>query len=105
MIYIVEIPHQHQPFCWSAIDEDDAVFAIRQVTAKMDNTPALDAKFITWIRYNAQDLYSQYVFMDAASAIDGIKLITGHNAVPAIAALLKEIEANGELPEELDHDR
>ena len=97
MIYIVEIPHQHKPFCWTAEDEDDAVFAMRQTSIKIGDTPALDAPFSEWIRYNAQDLHSQYVFMDAKSAIDGLKEIGGHGAVEAVAALREELAVNGEI--------
>jgi len=105
MIYIVEITYQRKSFCWSADDEDDAVFAMRQTNIKMDNTPALDAPFSEWVRYNGLELHSQYVFSNAAAAIDGLKLISGHGAVEAIAALREELRANGELPEEIDHDR
>jgi len=105
MIYIVEIPHQHKPFCWSAHDERDAISKMWQSARRKDNLLRYDALFAEWIKYNSIDLYSQYVFMDAASAIDGIKEIGGHGAVQAIAALYEELAANGELPEELDHDR
>ena len=104
MIYVVEIPHQRQPFCWSAHDEDDAVSKLWQSHIKMGDTPEPDAKFISWIRYNAQDLHSQYVFMDASAAIDGLTEISGHGAVQAIAALRHELEATGELPEEACND-
>ena len=105
MIYIVEIPHQRQPFCWSAHDEADAISKMWQSTYKMDDTPALAAPFAEWVRYNGLELHSQYVFMDAASAIDGLKEIGGHGAAQAIAELREELRSNGELPEELDHDR
>jgi hypothetical protein len=105
MIYIVEIPHQRKPFCWSAHDEADAVSKMWQTHIKMGDTPDADAKFIAWIRYNAQDLHSQYVFMDAAAAIDGLKEISGHGAVEAIAALREELAANGELPEEQSDEK
>lgn len=104
MIYIVEIPHQHQPFCWSAIDEADAVSKMWQTHVKMCDTPDADAQFAEWVRYNGLELYNQYVFTDAASAIDGLQKIGGHGAVQAITALRDELKANGELPEESDHD-
>jgi hypothetical protein len=103
MIYIVEIPHQYQPFCWSAHDEADAVSKMWQSTYKMDDTPALAAPFAEWVRYNGLDLHSQYVFMDDRSAIDGLKEISGHGAVQAIAALREELKATGELPEDVDN--
>jgi hypothetical protein len=105
MIYIVEIPHQHKPFCWTAEDEYNAVEKIIMANIKRDNLPEIAAPFAEWVRYNGLDLHSQYLFMDAKSAIAGLKEIGGHGAVQAIAALRQELEANGELPEELDHDR
>ena len=105
MIYIVEIPHQRQPFCWSAHDEGNAIDKIWLSTLLMDSTPEVSAPFAEWVRYNGLDLYMQYVFKDAASAIDGLKEIGGHGAVQAIAELREELRSNGELPEELDHDR
>ena len=99
MIYIVEIPHQSKPFCWTAHDEADAVSKMWQTHIKMGDTPDADAKFIAWIRYNAQDLHSQYVFPNAASAIAGLKEIGGHGSAQAIAALRDELWVNSELPE------
>ena len=104
MIYIVEIPHQRQPSCWSAHDEADAVSKMWYATLMLGDKPAPDAPFAEWIKYNGLELHSQYVFMDAASAIEGLKEIGGHNAVPAIAALREELKANGELPEEASND-
>ena len=100
MIYIVEIPHQHQPFCWTAEDEYNAVEKIIMANIKRDNLPALAAPFAEWVRYNGLELHSQYVFMDASAAIDGLKEIGGHGAVQAIAALRQELEDTCELPEE-----
>ena len=105
MIYIVEIPHQRQPFCWSAHDENDTVSKMWQSTWRMDNSPTEDASFADWVRYNSLNLYSQYVFMDARSAIAGLEEIDGHGAVEAIAALREELAANGELPEKVDDGR
>ena len=99
MIYIVEIPHQRQPFCWSAHDEAEAISKMWHKHIYMPDTPE-GARFAEWVRYNGLELHSQYVFMDAASAIDGLTEISGHNAVQAIAALREELRANGELPEE-----
>jgi hypothetical protein len=96
MIYIVEIPHQRKPFCWSAHDEADAVSKIRL----NGDPPGDDASFAEWMRYNGLELHNQYVFMDAAAAIDGLKEIGFFGAVQAIAALREELAANGELPEE-----
>ena len=104
MIYIVEIPHQRQPFCWSAHDEADAVSKMR-LSMRILGRPDYIAPFSEWIKYNSLDLHGQYVFMDAAAAIDGLKEIGGHGAVHAIAELREELRSNGELPEELDHDR
>jgi len=100
MIYIVEIPHQRKPFCRSAHDEEDAVIMLWQHASEKNNPPKVDAPFAEWARYNAQDLHSQYVFMDAASAIAGLKEIGGHGAVEAITALREELEDTCELPEE-----
>jgi len=105
MIYIVEIPHQRKPFVWSAHDEADAVSKMWQTYMPTGNMPDADAPFAEWVRYNGLDLYSQHVFMDAAAAIDGLKEIGGHGSVRAIAELREELRSNGELPEELDHDR
>ena len=105
MIYIVEIPHQRKPFCWSAHDEADAVSKMWKRHIFMCDTPDADAPFSEWVRYNGHDLYSQYVFMDATAAIDGIEEIDGYNGWEAIAALRQELEATGELPEEVDDDR
>ena len=105
MIYIVEIPHQHKPFCWSAHDEHDAISKMWQSAWRMDNSPTDSTSFSEWVRYNAHNLHSQYMFMDAASAIAGLKEISGHGAVQAIAALRKELEDTGELPEESGYDR
>ena len=91
MIYIVEIPHQRKPFCWSAHDEADAISKMRQAHIKMGDTPDADAPFEEWIRYNGHDLHSQYVFMDAAAAIAGLKEISGHGSAQAIAALRDEL--------------
>ena len=100
MIYIVEIPHQRQPFCWSAHNEADAVVKIFRTYIRAGDMPDTDAPFAEWVEYNGHDLNSQHVFMDAASAIDGLKEISGHGAVEAIAALREELEATGELPVE-----
>jgi len=105
MIYIVEIPHQHKPFCWSAHDEADAVSKMWQTHIKMGDTPDADAPLSEWVKYNSIDLHSQYVFMDAASAIAGLKEISGQGAVEAIAALRQELEATGELTVEVDDGR
>ena len=105
MIYIVEIPHQRPPFCWTATDEADAVSKMRQTHVKMGDTPGDSTTFAEWVKYNGLELHSQYVFMDAAAAIDGIKEIGGHNAVPAIAALREELRSNGELPEEPNDEK
>ena len=102
MIYIVEIPHQYQPFCWSAIDENDAVSKMLLTHIRMDDTPDIGAPFAEWVRYNGLDLHSQYVFMDDRSAIDGLKEISGHGSAQAIAALRDELWVNSELPEEVD---
>ena len=99
MIYIVEIPHQRQPFCWSAHDEADAISKIWQT--HIGGVQIVDTAFAEWMSYNGLDLHSQYVFMDASAAIDGLKEIGGHGAVQAIAALREELRANGELPEEV----
>ena len=104
MIYIVEIPHQSKPFCWAARDENDAISKMFQTYIKMGDTPPPDAPFSEWMRYNGLDLYRQYVFMDAKSAIDGLKEIGGHGSVEAIAALRQKLEATGELPAEVDDD-
>jgi len=104
MIYIVEIPHQSRPFCWTAHDEADAISKMRPAHIKMGDTPDADAPFEEWVRYNGLDLHSQYVFMDAVAAIDGLKEIGGHGSVRAIAALHDELKANGELPEESGND-
>lgn len=100
MIYIVEIPHQRQPFCWSAHDENDAVSKMWQTHIKLGDTPDADTPFAEWVRYNGHDLYMQYVFMDARSAIDGLKEIGFFGAASASAALREELRATGELPEE-----
>lgn len=105
MIYIVEIPHQRKPFCWTAHDAADAVEKIIMVNIKMGNTPALAATFAKWIEYNGLDLHSQHVFMNAKSAIAGLKEISGQGAVEAIAALRQELEATGELTVEVDDGR
>ena len=105
MIYIVEIPHQRQPFCWSAHDEEDAVDRIYRSHINKKYMSDDWKTFSEWVRYNGLELHSQYVFMDAAAAIDGLKEIGKNLAhVAAIAALHDELKANGELPEEIDHD-
>jgi len=105
MIYIVEIPHQRQPFCWSAHDEAEVIATIYRTGAGSEYLPVADTPFDEWLQFNERELSAQWVFMDAASAIDGLKEIGGHGAVQAIAALREELRANGELPEEIDHDR
>ena len=104
MIYIVEIPHQYKPFCWTAEDEYNAVEKIIMVNIKRDNLPALAAPFGEWVKYNGLELHSQYVFMDAKSAVAGLEEIGGHGAVEAKAALREELEATGELTVEVDDD-
>ena len=104
MIYIVEIPHQHQPFCWSAVDEEDAIS--RMWVARCDtNSPQSDESFAEWLRYNRLDLYRQYVFMEARAAILGLKEVSGYGTSEAIKELRRELVANGELPEEPSDDR
>ncbi len=103
MIYIVEIPHQRKPFCWTASGEADAV-SKWNTHIKMYNTPEDNAPFSEWVEYNGLELHSQYVFMDAAAAIDGLKEICGHGAVEAIAALRQKLEATGELTAEVDDE-
>lgn len=103
MIYIVEIPHPHLPFCWSALDEADAVNKMWQTHVKLEDTPDDDAPFAEWIRYNGLDLYMQYVFKSTMSAIYGLKEISGRGASKAIAALREELMANGELPKEVSN--
>ena len=105
MIYIVEIPHQRQPFCWSAHDEADVIAKIYMTGAGSEYLPVADTPFDEWLQFNERELSAQWVFMDAAAAIDGLKEIGGHGAVEAIAELREELRSNGELPEELDHDR
>ena len=102
MIYIVEIPRHRQPFCWSAHDEADAVSKMR-LSMRILGRPDYIASFSEWIKYNSLDLHSQYVFIDAAAAINGLKLISGHSADQAIAELREELMANGELPKEVSN--
>ena len=92
MIYIVEIPHQRKPFCWTAHDAADAVEKIIMVNIKMGNTPA---DMFAQAKDQLEKAHRRYIFTDAAAAIDGLKEICGHGAVEAIAALRKELEATG----------
>ena len=100
MIYIVEIPHQRQPFCWSAHDEADAISKMWQT--HIGGVQIVDTAFAEWVNYNGFELHGQYVFMDAAAAIAGLKEIGGHGAVQATIALRNALSINGELPEEPD---
>ena len=100
MIYMVEIPHQRQPFCWSAHDEAEVIAKIYMAGAGSEYLPVADTPFDEWLQFNERELSAQWVFEDAASAIDGLKEIGGHNAVEAIAALRQELEDTCELPEE-----
>ena len=104
MIYIVEIPHQRQPFCWSALDEADAIAKIYKAGAGSEYLPVADTPFDEWLQFNERELSAQWVFMNKEEAIDGLCEIYGHNAVPAIAALRNELEATGELPEGIDNE-
>jgi len=99
MIYIVEIPHQRKPFCWTAHDEAEAIAKIYRAGAGSEYLPVADTPFDEWLQFNERELSAQWVFMNKEEAIDGLKEIGGHGAVEAIAALRQELEATGELPE------
>jgi hypothetical protein len=105
MIYIVEIDDQKEPCCWSVKFEGEAIHKLYRIHNWDSNMPKLEDPFREWLLYNSHDLHSQYVFMDAQSAINGLKEISGRGTSKAIAALREELKANGELPEELDHGR
>lgn len=100
MIYIVEIPHQSRPSCWSAADEADAISKMFQTFIRRGDTPEMDASFDEWCDYNGSDLSSQRVYMSAAEATQGLDEISGHGAFAAIDALRRQLIDDGELAEE-----
>lgn len=102
MIYIVEIPHQSRPSCWSATDEADAISKMFQTFIRRGDTPETDASFEEWCEYNGSDLSSQRVYMTAAEAIQGLEEISGHGSVGAIDALRRQLIDDGEIVEEDD---
>ncbi len=102
MIYIVEIPHQSRPSCWSATDEDDAISKMFQTFIRHGDTPEMDASFDEWCDYNRSDLSSQRVYMNAEEAIAGLDEISGHGSIQAICALREELLSNGDLAEKDD---
>ena len=105
MIYIVEIPHQRQPFCWSAHDEADAIAKIYRVRGGSEYLPVADTPFDEWLQFNERELSAQWVFLNKEEALAGLCEIYGHNSVEAIAALRNALSINGELPWEPDDDR
>ena len=100
MIYIVEIPHQSRPSCWSATDEADAISKMFQTFIRHGDTPEMDASFDEWCDYNRSDLSSQRVYMTAAEAIQGLAEISGHGAFAAIDALRRQLIDDGEITED-----
>ena len=89
MIYIIEVPHQRHAFCWSAIDEQDALNRINEDLAGRHMTEEAD-NFEEAIRLNGADLHAQYV-LDVDEAREAIgndgEHFSPHQRGRALAAL------------------
>lgn len=94
MIYVVEIPHQRRPSCWSAANEKDFIGRIAEGAIR--SGPFIET-FSDAEEYLGSDLHTHRVYLSAAEAIEGLQTLSGHGSGAAIAALRKELIAQGDL--------
>jgi len=98
MIYVIEIPHQRKPFCWTAVNKDDLLNKLLQEHCAADESPEDTSDLDAWIDFNGHDLSCQYIFWtdeEAREAYDS-GYMRGHQHHEAESALFAQLPAEDE---------
>ncbi len=93
MIYIVEIPHQRDAFCWTACGEQDFINRVMESHERARSDMPIEPTLESCEKWLGHDLSALYIFPDEETAKGFFTAggFHGHQALVADAALRREL--------------